>query len=174
MNDSENNMQTNFDWQLKTFKQLSTDELYDLLKLRIDVFVVEQTCYYSDLDELDRETETLHVFAYDRGHIIAYCRVLAPNVVYEQEAALGRVIVSPEYRGQKLGYSLMAQALGYIDIKWPTVSCHISAQQHLHDFYHSLGFEQISDMYLEDGIPHIGMRRIVKKIVKEEQNQTIT
>ncbi len=156
-------MQTKLDWQVKRFDQLSTDELYDILKLRIDVFVVEQTCYYSDLDELDRHPQTRHLFNYQQGQLTSYCRILAPSVVYENESAIGRVIVAPEFRGKQYGLILMQQALAQIDGIWSNVPCHISAQQHLAKFYQSLGFEQISDMYLEDGIPHISMRRKVNK-----------
>jgi ElaA protein len=151
------------DWQVKSFAQLTTNQLYDLLKLRIDVFVVEQECYYPDLDEIDREPKTLHVFNYQDGKITSYCRVLAPGVVYKEESAIGRVIVSGQFRGQNLGYELMQQATIQTDKLWPDNTCHISAQEHLAKFYNSLGFEQISDMYLEDGIPHIAMRRAAYK-----------
>ena len=152
-----------FDWQIKSFEQLTTNELYDLLKLRVDVFVVEQECYYPDLDDLDREPSTLHIFNYQEDRMASYCRVLAPSVVYEGESAIGRVIVSEQFRGQNLGYELMQQATKQTDKLWPENTCHISAQQHLAKFYNSLGFEQISDMYLEDGIPHIAMRRGIHK-----------
>jgi len=150
-------------WQVKSFEQLTTNELYDLLKLRIDVFVVEQECYYPDLDDIDRESSTLHIFNYQAGKITSYCRVLASGVVYEGESAIGRVIVSNQFRGQNLGYELMQQATAQTDKLWPDNSCHISAQHHLAKFYNSLGFEQISDVYLEDGIPHIAMRRAAHK-----------
>ena len=153
-------MNNKFDWQIKTFSQLTTDELYDFLKLRIDVFVVEQTCYYPDLDDLDRDSEARHIFAYNEGNMIAYCRVLAPEVVYNDESAIGRVIVDSSYRGKGLAYELMMQALAVTKEYWPNHPCHISAQQHLSDFYQRLGFEPISEMYLEDGIPHVGMRRL--------------
>jgi len=155
-------MSNKFNWQVKTFSQLTTDELYDFLKLRIDVFVVEQTCYYPDIDNLDRHEEAYHVFTYDNGKMIAYCRVLPPKVVYDDESAIGRVIVDSEYRGQGLAYGLMKQALEVTQNRWPEHNCHISAQQHLSGFYQRLGFESISEMYLEDGIPHIGMRRLAK------------
>lgn len=152
-------MTKNLDWQVKHFDQLTTNELFDFLKLRIDVFVVEQECYYPDLDELDREPSTLHIFNYQQGKITSYCRVLAPDLVYKNESAIGRVIVATEFRGQNLGYELMQQGLMQTDTLWPQSPCHISAQEHLAKFYNSLGFEQISDMYLEDDIPHIAMRR---------------
>ncbi|NVK24923.1 MAG: GNAT family N-acetyltransferase [Gammaproteobacteria bacterium] len=150
-------------WKIKTFDQLTTNELYDLLKLRIDVFVVEQTCYYPDLDNLDRDSQTLHVFVYgeadQQNDMLAYCRVLAPKVVYPDESAIGRVIVAEQARGQKLGQQLMLTAIEHVEKNWPKYDCHISAQQHLSKFYQELGFEPITDMYLEDGIPHIGMLR---------------
>lgn len=146
-------------WHTKTFSQLTTDELYDFLKLRIDVFVVEQACYYSDLDDLDRHPEVRHIFCYDEGQMLGYCRILPPGLVYEEESAIGRVIVSELARGKKMGYQLMALANDKVDEYWPDHDCHISAQEHLKSFYQNLGFEQISDMYLEDNIPHIGMLR---------------
>lgn len=147
------------DWYIKTFEQLNTNELYDLLKLRVDVFVVEQECFYPDLDDLDRISSTKHLFCYQNKKMVAYCRVLAPDIVYDNESAIGRVIISEDVRGQKLGYTLMEKAINVVNKHWPKHTCHISAQQHLHNFYQRLGFEQISEMYLEDGIPHIAMRR---------------
>lgn len=150
-------------WNIKLFNQLTTDELYDLLKLRIDVFVVEQECFYPDLDEIDRDKDTLHVFAYksngERDEMVAYCRVLAPDIAYKGESAIGRVIVSESVRGQKVGYDLMNHAIEQVKTLWPNNKCHISAQQHLANFYQNLGFKQITEMYLEDDIPHIGMLR---------------
>lgn len=146
-------------WQIKRFNQLTINELYDLLKLRIDVFVVEQTCYYPDLDDLDRHEETIHLMHYRDNALVAYCRILAPNVVYENESAIGRVVVASNYRHLKLGRELMQEALIQTKQHWPEHTCHISAQEHLKKFYQSLGFEQISEMYLEDDIPHIAMRK---------------
>lgn len=146
-------------WFTKSFSQLTTNELYDFLKLRIDVFVVEQACYYSDLDELDRHPEVRHIFCYENDNILGYCRILPPGLVYQQESAIGRVIVSELARGRKLGYELMNLANQQVDLLWPNYDCHISAQEHLKSFYQNLGFAQITEMYLEDNIPHIGMVR---------------
>lgn len=146
-------------WLTKSFSQLTTDELYDFLKLRIDVFVVEQACYYSDLDDLDRHPEVRHIFCYEDNEMLAYCRILPPGLAYEQESAIGRVIVSELARGRKLGYDLMKVANQQVDQLWPHHDCHISAQEHLKSFYQNLGFTQITEMYLEDNIPHIGMLR---------------
>jgi ElaA protein len=146
-------------WQVKSFEQLSALELYDFLKLRSDIFVVEQDCVYSDLDGLDKDSGVLHLFAYQDGSLVAYCRLLAPNIVYTEFSAIGRVVVDPSVRGQKLGERLMQQALKVIDETWPEVSCKISAQAHLQKFYGSLGFKTVGKEYLEDGIPHVGMLR---------------
>lgn len=146
-------------WYSKTFSQLTTDELYDFLKLRVDVFVVEQECYYSDLDDLDRHSEVHHLFCYEDSKMLGYCRILPPGLVYNDESAIGRVIVSDLARGRKLGYELMALANQKVDEYWPQSNCHISAQEYLTAFYQKLGFEPITEMYLEDNIPHIGMLR---------------
>ena len=147
-------------WQIKTFSELTTTELYDLLKLRVDVFVVEQECYYPDLDDLDRQPNVLHLLGYnDNSELLAYSRLLPPGLVYEDESAIGRVVVAEAGRGLKLGVELMQRAVDKVDERWPDVTCHISAQEHLKKFYQGIGFKQISDMYLEDGIPHIAMRR---------------
>ena len=149
-------------WHCKTFADLSVDELYDFLKLRVDDFVVEQTCYYPDLEDLDRHPQVMHLFCYEQDTMLGYCRLLPPGLAYENESAIGRVVVSEQGRGQKLGYELMAKANAEVDQLWPEQNCHISAQEHLKNFYQKLGFEQVSDMYLEDGIPHIGMVRKTK------------
>lgn len=154
-------MTQQYDWQTKSFDQLNTTELYDLLKLRIDVFVVEQTCYYPDLDDVDRQIDVFHHFAYDKTQLVGYCRIMAPEVLCPKASAIGRVIVAPNYRGQQLGYELMYTALQFHDAKWPGSRCHISAQTHLTKFYQSLGFSAVGEGYLEDGIPHIGMDRIL-------------
>lgn len=145
--------------QNKLFSQLTTNELYDLLKLRVDVFVVEQTCYYPDLDELDRESSTIHILIKQQGNLLAYCRLLAPGVVYSNESAIGRVVVAKEAREHQLGRYLMEQAIEQVNQLWPEHDCKISAQFHLAKFYQSLGFEQVSEVYLEDGIEHIAMIR---------------
>jgi ElaA protein len=150
-------MTAEINWQTKVFQELNIDQLYDMLKLRVDVFVVEQTCYYPDLDELDRAQNVLHHFAYIDNKLAAYCRILPPNLVYTNQSAIGRVVIGEDFRGQKLGEQLMKSALAEVSKLWPSAICHISAQQHLHDFYQNLGFSQVSEMYLEDGIPHIGM-----------------
>lgn len=150
-------MKTTIDWQVKRFKQLSLDELYDALKLRIDVFVVEQTCYYSDLDDLDRHPETLHLFCYQNNKMTAYLRILAPGQCYKNHPAIGRVIIEESARGTGLGHLLIKQAVDTCQKAFPQLIIKISAQEHLEKFYNQHGFTKCSEMYLEDGIPHISM-----------------
>jgi len=144
-------------WQVKKFHQLCVDELYDILKLRIDVFVVEQTCYYPDLDNIDRHQDTIHLFCYQEGKISAYLRILAKGQSYDEYISIGRVIVADQARGTGLGHKLMAEALRLSQQHFPEDIIKISAQEHLESFYNKHGFERVSAMYLEDNIPHIAM-----------------
>ena len=142
---------------IKRFNQLSTDELYDILKLRCDVFVVEQTCVYPDLDEKDRHPQTLHVIGVnDEGQLMAYSRILPPNVSYAQ-ASFGRVVVSPLYRNLGLARKIVQISIDEAHQYWPQQDIQIGAQEYLLPFYQTMGFEINSDMYLEDGIPHRDM-----------------
>jgi ElaA protein len=149
-------------WQVRTGNQLSIDELYDALKLRIDVFVVEQTCYYPDLDDLDRHAETLHLFCYQNGKITAYLRILAKGQSYQDYPSIGRVIIAPEARGTGLAHKLMTKALNVCHQYFPSQQIKISAQEHLENFYNQHNFTKCSAMYLEDGIPHIPMLSAIK------------
>lgn len=153
-------------WLTKQFSSLTTDELYDILKLRIDVFVVEQACYYPELDEHDRHPDTVHLFAYSthkiksNNHPIAgYLRILPKNTSYSDYISIGRVVVAPEHRRKKLGHLLMEKALTTCESYFHNQSIKISAQAHLERYYQTYGFTRISDTYLEDNIPHIAMLR---------------
>lgn len=144
-------------WQVKRFAELTNHELYDALKLRIDVFVVEQTCYYPDLDDLDHHPETLHVFCYQQDKMAAYLRILAKGQCYDEYIAIGRVIVAEHARSSGLGHELMQEALKVCQLHFPEQKIKISAQEHLEKYYNQHGFVRSSPMYLEDGIPHIAM-----------------
>lgn len=146
-------------WQIKPFEALTVYELYDILKYRSDVFVVEQDCVYSDMDDLDTRPDTLHLFGYEGDEFVGTCRLLAPTVAYDDYCAIGRVLISEPKRKRKLAEQMMRAAIVETQRRWPDVDCKISAQQHLEAFYQNLGFETVSDMYLEDGIPHISMVR---------------
>ena len=157
MNSTQRHLSMTIDWQIKTFKELNIDELYEILKLRIDVFVVEQTCFYPDLDDIDRHKETIHLFCYTEGKIAGYLRILAKGQSYDEYIAIGRVIIAVNARGTGLGHQLMAEALTLCKQNFPEQKVKISAQEHLEGFYNRHGFERVSDMYLEDNIPHIAM-----------------
>ena len=132
-------------------------ELYELLQLRSEVFVVEQNCVYQDLD--GKDSKSFHVLLYsEAGELIGTARVLPPGVSYA-ELSLGRVCVHFRERLTGSGKVLMKRVVEFIDEKWPKASCVISAQLYLKKFYESFGFISEGESYLEDGIPHIQMRR---------------
>jgi len=143
-------------WNTAKFHQLTPDQLYDILKLRVDIFVVEQKCPYPELDEKDRHVETRHMTAYDDSGLIAYTRLLPPGLSYP-DVSVGRFAVKPSSRNQGTGSLLMERTLEEIDKIWPDKVIRISAQAHLREFYEKFGFKKVSDSYLEDGIPHIEM-----------------
>jgi ElaA protein len=128
--------------------------LYDVLKLRVDVFVVEQNCPYPELD--GKDLDAMHLRALDGDALAAYLRVLSP--VDDGPARIGRVIVAPSHRGMKLGDKIMREAIAYCRERFPARDIDLSAQSHLKAFYGSFGFKPVSDEYSEDGIPHIDMR----------------
>ena len=142
-------------WHTLPFEQLTTDQLYQLLQLRQAVFVVEQACAYLDADQLD--LSSLHIFTTDSDqHIIAYARVTPPASRFT-EPSIGRVAVSQNHRRQGLGQALMQYVIRTCQHHHPQHDIRISAQAQLDDFYQRLGFQQCSEPYLEDGIPHIEM-----------------
>lgn len=145
-------------WNNLTFNQLDINMLYDILKLRVDVFVVEQACAYPELDDKDRHPETQHLFGLSPdGELLAYARILPPGLSYP-EASIGRVVVSPAGRGKGLAMPLMQQAIESALTTWPDAGIQIGAQDYLKNFYQKLGFVACTEMYLEDGIPHLDMR----------------
>jgi ElaA protein len=138
----------------KTFQELSVNELYDILKLRAEIFVVEQDCVYNDLDDFDKEA--VHVFYVENHEIVATARLLQPGTRFA-DFSIGRVIVKKDKRGTGLGKELMNAAINYSITNWKAEKIKISAQQYLQRFYEELDFKVITEMYLEDGIPHVGM-----------------
>lgn len=143
----------------KSFEQLSALELHDIYQLRVAVFVVEQTCYYQDVDGLDKHPDSAHVMFWDGDVLAAYARVLAPNTSYPEYASIGRIANAQSHRGMGLGHQLVAEAIKVSQAKWPQQAIKISAQAHLQGFYQSHGFTTVSEEYLEDGIPHVAMLR---------------
>ncbi len=147
----------NMKWILRSFQELTPKELYDILSLRNNVFVVEQNCVYQDTDHKDERSFHLWCQSTDSA-VVAYCRLLPPGVSY-REASVGRVVVHPDFRGNGLGRQLMQEAILQCSSLFHTHSIVISAQFHLARFYQSLGFREQGAVYLEDGIEHIEMHR---------------
>ncbi|MGY3685222.1 GNAT family N-acetyltransferase [Vibrio coralliilyticus] len=144
-------------WQLLPFDQLSTHQLYQLLKLRVDVFVVEQTCPYPELDGKDSLENVHHLMGYKDDELVACARLLPQNVSYPS-VSIGRVATAQAHRGDGLGHQLLEQALLECDKLWPGQDIEIGAQEHLETYYNRHGFQRTSEMYLEDDIPHIDMK----------------
>ncbi|GAL65387.1 GNAT family N-acetyltransferase [Jejuia pallidilutea] len=142
------------DIQIKTFKELSTDNLYQLLQLRSEVFVVEQDCVYQDIDGKDQKA--LHVLGFKNEVLVAYTRIFKPGD-YFNEASIGRVVVKKNERAFKYGYAIMEASIKAISTYFNETTIKISAQEYLKQFYTNLGFHQQGTSYLEDGIPHIAM-----------------
>ncbi|MUK63620.1 GNAT family N-acetyltransferase [Aliivibrio fischeri] len=144
-------------WQKIPFTELTTSQLYELLRLRVDVFVVEQTCPYPELDGKDCQDGVHHLIGTKDNEIIACARLLPAGTSYIN-VSIGRVATKGTARGDGLGHELLSQALACCEELWPGESIDIGAQEHLTHFYQKHGFEVISDMYLEDDIPHVDMR----------------
>ncbi|MDQ8766400.1 GNAT family N-acetyltransferase [Streptococcus ruminantium] len=141
-------------WKIKEFDQLSLQELYSLLTLRTDVFVVEQACPYPELD--GKDPTCLHLIGMDGDELVGYLRLLPSGQSYE-EASIGRVVIRSSHRGRGLGRPMMECAIQYITKEWKEEKIKIGAQAYLEKFYQSLGFKSVSEVYLEDGIPHLDM-----------------
>ncbi|RYY44503.1 MAG: GNAT family N-acetyltransferase [Chitinophagaceae bacterium] len=142
-------------WTCKRMQELTHDELYTILKLRSEVFIVEQNCVYLDPDGKDQNA--WHLCGWLNGELlVAYARLLAPGVSYDQ-ASIGRVLTSAAHRKDGYGKLLMQKAIQYSKEKFDTKSIKIGAQEYLIKFYSSFGFNITSEPYIEDGIPHVEM-----------------
>jgi len=139
---------------VKHFNELSTQELYDILQLRSEVFVVEQDCVYQDIDGKDQKA--LHVLGFKKDKLIAYTRLFKPSD-YFNEASIGRVVVAKNQRQFKYGYDIMKASIEAIKTHYNETVIKISAQVYLKSFYNNLGFKEVGEEYLEDDIPHIAM-----------------
>ena len=144
----------NIQWYCKKFKELSVTELYEIMKLRSEVFVVEQNCVYLDADDKDEKCH--HYYGVENGIIAAYARLLPPNVSFK-EASIGRVLTAPTQRRKGLGIILMQKCIAKTLALFDTTSIKIGGQLYLKSFYEGLQFKQCSNVYDEDGIPHIEM-----------------
>ena len=153
------NMQSNITWQCAAFSDLSAAQLYAILKVRSEVFVLEQNCVYQDIDGLD--LECLHLIAWtENQQVAAYLRVVPPGLKYA-EVSIGRVVSSKAARGTGIGKQLLAKAMELIAKTYPGAAVLIQAQSYLENFYLAFGFVTVSDVLLEDGIPHFMMLKSV-------------
>ena len=143
-------------WQHGDFAQLSGREVFDMLRLRQSVFIVEQNCPYPDIDDADIKGS--HLLAWQEGELIACSRLLGPGITYPNPS-IGRVATAASHRGGGLGRRLMERSIVLISQAYPDQAIKIGAQHYLEKFYMSLGFQTQSEVYLEDGIPHIDMLR---------------
>lgn len=139
----------------KTFDQLTSPELHDMYALRSEVFVVEQDCVYQDIDGND--PKSIHVLGSIEGVLVAYARILDQGLSYAEYSSIGRIVVSPVHRAQKLGHALVDFAIKTTQKEYANSRIKISAQAHLEKFYQVHQFKATGEAYLEDGIPHIGM-----------------
>ncbi|MEJ5993696.1 GNAT family N-acetyltransferase [Pedobacter sp. Du54] len=141
-------------WSYKSFNELTTLELYAILQLRSEVFVVEQNCVYQDID--NKDLISFHLIAFDGDLLVAYSRILPPGVSFE-EASIGRVITKSSHRGKGIGIALIEKAIQATKAGFGINPIKIGAQLYLRKFYEGFGFAQTSEVYLEDGIEHIDM-----------------
>lgn len=149
-------MSENLVWIVDSFEEFDITKLYRILQLRAEVFVIEQNSVYLDPDNKDQKA--LHIQGYIGNELAAYCRIFNRGDYFE-EASIGRVIVAPKYRRYKYGHILMQKAIETLDKVWQETRITISAQLYLKQFYESHGFVQTGEIYLEDGIPHMEMKR---------------
>jgi ElaA protein len=140
--------------EIKKFDELTGREVYEILRVRSEVFVVEQDCVYNDED--GKDLEAVHILIKEEGKISAYLRVLKAGVSYKNPS-LGRVLVSHEARKRGLARKIVCAGIDYIINNWDEEKITIGAQDYLRKFYESLGFEAVSEVYSEDGIPHVDM-----------------
>jgi ElaA protein len=144
-------------WVLKKFDELTPNELYSILRLRNEVFVVEQNCVFQDADNKDQPS--YHLMGWEKKELVAYSRIVPASVAYDLFPSVGRVVISPKVRRTGVGKMLMQQSIKKLEKLFGKTSIKLGAQLYLKKFYESFGFIQSGEVYLEDGIPHIEMTR---------------
>ena len=142
------------EYKIRTFDELSNRELYSILRLRSEIFVVEQNCVYQDLD--NKDLDGYHLMAIENGELIGYLRILNKGVSYK-EASIGRVVVKKEYRRKKLGLEIINKGIDFIINTMKEKEVRISAQVYAKNLYEKAGLVEVSEEYLEDDIPHVEM-----------------
>ena len=145
---------TSIKFKVKKFKALSVDELYDLLHLRQQIFVIEQNCIYLDADGIDKKC--FHLLGFVNNKIVAYARIIPEGISYKTPS-IGRVVIDEKHRGNKYAYKLMQKAIEVTIEKFNTKKVTISAQLYLKEFYQNLGFKTIGEVYLDCNLPHLKM-----------------
>lgn len=148
-------------WTTYHFDELTARKLYEILKLRVDVFIVEQNCPYPELDGLDQES--IHLAYTENDRILAYARLVPAGVKYGLPS-IGRVIVHPDARSRGLAKELLTRSIDYIFSEWEPQEIQLQGQVYLQKFYESFGFVPVSPAYDEDGIPHVDMKLSKNKI----------
>lgn len=153
---------TLFSWQWKTFSELTAVQVYRILRLRSEVFVVEQDCVYADIDNKDSQATHLLATRTETSEMVGYCRVFEPGVE-AKEAVIGRIVTAGKVRRQGVGRAIVQKAIQFCDDRFAeanqTCLIRIAAQSYLKPFYERLGFDLNGDEYVEDGIPHVPMVR---------------
>ena len=139
----------------KPYHDLTTAELYNILALRAEVFVVEQNCPYQDVD--GKDVDSIHLLGFIDNELMAYARILKQGISYKEYASIGRIVISPKKRGNNYGHELVSYSINQCKESFVGQPIKISAQSHLEKFYSALGFLSTGEAYLEDGIPHIAM-----------------
>lgn len=146
-------------WDLHTFDALSNRDLYGILRLRSEIFVVEQKSIYLDADDLDVRPDVFHFYGKIDQKIIAYSRIFAPGL-YGSSTRFGRITVHTSLRGTGVGHMLVNKTMEIMYARWPACNINISAQSYLRKFYEKHGFKVSGEEYLEDGIPHLPMNTL--------------
>jgi ElaA protein len=142
-------------WACLTFDELTTSQLYAILALRSEVFVVEQECVFPDVDGLD--PNCIHLLGWEKGGLVAYARILPENVWRPGAVSVGRIVSSPRVRGRGLGAEAVVRALDYLRDRGNTLPIELESQHRLERFYERFGFESVGEPYPKDGQPHIRM-----------------
>lgn len=150
----------NIEWRCRFFDELTPSELYDIIQLRNDVFVMEQQCIFQDADGVDKKC--FHLSGYDGNTLAAYTRLIAPGITFA-EASIGRVVSARAYRGKAIGKELMRQSLQHCKRLFGAGPVKIGAQLYLKNFYKQFGFNGSGEVYLEDNIPHIHMDMMLQE-----------
>ena len=151
-------------YEIKRMDDMSVGELYGMLQLRAQVFVVEQNAAYLDLDG-KKDFESSHILCFDDCRVVGTLRIIPPGVYYD-EVSIGRVCNTKGYRGRGIGKQMLQLALDYISKNYPIQDIRLSGQTYLTKFYNEFGFVREGEEYLEDGLPHYQMVRVAKDFAR--------